>query len=89
MKVLVTGIAGFIGFHVAKRLLDEGYSVFGFDNINDYYDVQLKLDRLKELGIEKKDKQWLSSHSNLKFVKADLLEKEILMNLFKVEFFNT
>ncbi len=88
MKVLVTGIAGFIGFHVAKRLLDEGYTVVGFDNINDYYDVQLKLDRLKELGIEEHNNQWISSHSNLNFVKADLLEKEILMNLFKAEKFD-
>jgi UDP-glucuronate 4-epimerase len=87
LKVLVTGIAGFIGFHVTKRLLYEGYSVVGFDNINDYYDVQLKLDRLKELGIEEKDNQWISSNVNLKFVKADLLEKEILMNLFKTEKF--
>jgi len=88
LKVLVTGIAGFIGFHVAKRLLDEGYSVFGFDNINDYYDVQLKLDRLKELGIEENDNQWVSSNSNLKFVKADLLEKETLLNLFEIEKFD-
>jgi UDP-glucuronate 4-epimerase len=88
LKVLVTGIAGFIGFHVAKRLLDEGYSVVGYDNINDYYDVQLKLDRLKELGIEEKDNKWLSSNNSLKFVKADLLEKEILMNLFKTEKFD-
>jgi UDP-glucuronate 4-epimerase len=88
LKVLVTGIAGFIGFHVAKRLLDEGYTVVGFDNINDYYDVQLKLDRLKELGIEEHNNQWISSHSNLNFVKADLLEKEILMNLFKAEKFD-
>ena len=85
MKVLVTGIAGFIGFHVAKRLLDEGYKVVGFDNLNDYYDVQLKIDRLKELGIEVKLDQWISSNSNLKFVKADLLEKDVLMNLFNEE----
>ncbi len=88
MKVLVTGIAGFIGFHVAKRFLHEGYCVVGFDNINDYYDVQLKLDRLKELGIEEKDNQWISSNANLKFAKADLLEKDILMNLFKTEKFH-
>ena len=88
MKVLVTGIAGFIGFHVAKRLLDEGHEVVGLDNLNDYYDVQLKIDRLKELGIEENDNQWASSNSNLKFVKADLLEKDILMNLFKTEKFD-
>ncbi len=88
LKVLVTGIAGFIGFHVAKRLLDEGYSVVGFDNINDYYDVQLKLDRLKELGIEENDNQWISNKINLKFVKADLLEKDTLLDLFRVEKFD-
>lgn len=88
MKVLVTGIAGFIGFHVAKRLLDEGYSVFGFDNINDYYDVQLKLDRLKELGVEEKDNQWKSSKCNLKFIKRDLLEMDVLMDLFRDEKFD-
>jgi UDP-glucuronate 4-epimerase len=84
LKVLVTGIAGFIGFHVAKRLLDEGYTVVGFDNINDYYNVQLKIDRLKELGIENKDNRWISSNSKLKFVKADLLEKDTLLDLFGV-----
>ena len=88
MKVLVTGIAGFIGFHLSRRLVDEGYSVVGFDNINDYYDVQLKLDRLKELGIEVNDRHWIATNSNLKFVKADLLEKDILLNLFKVEKFD-
>jgi len=88
LKVLVTGIAGFIGFHVAKRLLNEGYSLVGFDNINDYYDVQLKLDRLKELGIEEKKNRWISLNSNLKFVKADLLEKDVLLNLFRDEKFD-
>lgn len=50
-KILITGTAGFIGFHLAKRLLDEGYSVVGIDNINDYYDVNLKYARLAETGI--------------------------------------
>jgi UDP-glucuronate 4-epimerase len=88
MKVLVTGIAGFIGFHVAKRLLYDGYDVVGFDNLNDYYDVQLKIDRLKELGIEEKHDKWISNNSNLKFVKADLLEKDTLLDLFEVEKFD-
>ena len=51
MHVLVTGAAGFIGFHVAKRLLERGDSVVGIDNLNDYYDPSLKVARLKELGI--------------------------------------
>jgi len=51
MKVLVTGSAGFIGFHLVKRLLREGYQIVGLDNINDYYDVNLKYARLAETGI--------------------------------------
>ena len=47
--VLVTGSAGFIGFHLAQRLLSEGFQVVGIDNLNDYYDVNLKKDRLKQL----------------------------------------
>ncbi|EDO26146.1 predicted protein [Nematostella vectensis] len=53
MKILVTGAAGFIGFHLSERLLAEGHTVVGIDNINDYYDVNLKYARLKELGIDK------------------------------------
>lgn len=49
MRILVTGVAGFIGMHVAARLLNEGYEVAGLDNLNDYYDVQLKLARLKQI----------------------------------------
>lgn len=51
MKILITGTAGFIGFHLAKRLLNEGFSVVGLDNINDYYDINLKYARLAELGV--------------------------------------
>jgi hypothetical protein len=52
-KILVTGAAGFIGFHTTKKLIDLGYEVIGLDNINDYYDINLKYDRLKELGIDR------------------------------------
>ncbi|MFQ3621634.1 MAG: GDP-mannose 4,6-dehydratase, partial [Spirochaetales bacterium] len=51
MRVLVTGVAGFIGFHVAKKLLERGDSVVGIDNLNDYYDPALKIARLRELGV--------------------------------------
>ncbi|MBW2054018.1 MAG: NAD-dependent epimerase [Deltaproteobacteria bacterium] len=50
MHILVTGAAGFIGYHLSKRLLEERHTVIGLDNINDYYDVRLKKDRLKQLG---------------------------------------
>ena len=51
LNILVTGAAGFIGFHLTKRLCDEGYYVVGVDNLNDYYDVQLKRDRLAQLNV--------------------------------------
>ena len=51
LKILVTGVAGFIGFHITKRLCDEGHYVIGVDNLNDYYDVQLKKDRLAQLDV--------------------------------------
>lgn len=52
MKFLITGCAGFIGFHVTRKLLSEGHKVIGIDNLNDYYSVDLKLNRLRELGVE-------------------------------------
>ena len=51
-KILVTGSAGFIGFHLYRRLTAMGYDVLGIDNLNNYYDVNLKLARLKECGFE-------------------------------------
>ncbi len=66
-KILVTGAAGFIGFHTARRLLARGDSVVGLDNVNDYYSVQLKLDRLKQL----------ESVPGFRFVKLDLADAAI------------
>lgn len=88
MKVLVTGAAGFIGYHLSKQLLDRGDEVVGLDNINDYYDVNLKYSRLKLLGIEKsliEDGKLLQSglNSNFKFVKEDLENGEFIFQLFK------
>ena len=57
MKILITGTAGFIGFHLAQKLLKHGHSLIGIDNINDYYDVELKYARLKVCGISKKTEQ--------------------------------
>jgi len=72
-NILVTGAAGFIGFHLAKRLLALGYHVIGVDNINEYYDVLLKKDRLKIL----------EGNSNFKFFKIDLSNKKKINQLFK------
>ena len=53
MKILITGAAGFIGFHLASKLAKRGEEIIGIDNINDYYDVNLKFARLKNLGISR------------------------------------
>ena len=58
MKILITGTAGCIGFHLAKRLLERGDEVVGIDNINDYYDVDLKYARLAETGISYEAEKW-------------------------------
>jgi UDP-glucuronate 4-epimerase len=71
-KILITGAAGFIGFHLSKRFLDNGDEVTGLDNLNDYYDVNLKLSRLKQLECAK----------GFRFLKADLADREIMSQLF-------
>ena len=55
MKILVTGTAGFIGYHLSKKLIERGDTVIGVDQINDYYDIELKYSRLNDLGIEKEN----------------------------------
>ena len=71
--ILVTGAAGFIGFHLSQRLLERGDRVIGLDNLNEYYDVQLKHDRLAQI----------QSHPNFTFVRADLEEKDKVFSLFE------
>jgi UDP-glucuronate 4-epimerase len=97
-KILVTGAAGFIGFHLAKRLLEEGYEVTGLDCINDYYDVRLKYARLKELGIEERSIVSGSRVSgskapgwgggNFHFIRMRLEDKEGILELFREEKFD-
>ncbi|MGA7507963.1 MAG: NAD-dependent epimerase [Erwinia billingiae] len=77
MKYLVTGAAGFIGFHVAERLLSAGHQVVGIDNLNDYYDVNLKLARLK----------LLEPHAHFTFIKLDLADREGIAQLFRDQAF--
>ncbi len=83
-KVLITGVAGFIGFHLAKLLINHRYEVVGIDNINDYYDQNLKLTRLKILGIEV-DSIELNKEiqGNVIFQKTDLRDLAAIKNLFK------
>jgi len=88
--ILVTGTAGFIGFHLTKRLSDEGYKVIGLDNINDYYSTDLKYDRLNQLGFLKEsltDDELIESTSkeNLFFIKTDLENKSTIDSLFENE----
>lgn len=92
-KVLVTGAAGFIGFHMSKTLLDRGYQVVGIDNINDYYDVTLKFDRLNELGVARQDAERYnevakSSKSNFRFLRLNLQDRENLPRLFSEDQFD-
>ena len=75
--VLVTGAAGFIGFHTCKKLIEKGFNVIGFDNLNPYYNVKLKKDRLIEIdSLNPKNSKW-------KFIKGDLINKKILIRIFK------
>ncbi|MEO0948343.1 MAG: NAD-dependent epimerase [Cyanobacteria bacterium J06641_5] len=77
MQVLITGAAGFIGFHLARRLLRDGARVYGIDNLNDYYDVQLKRDRLAQLADE----------LGFEFQQLDLCDRAGLERLFETQEF--
>lgn len=89
-KILITGAAGFIGFHLSKTLIKMGYEIIGIDNLNTYYDVQLKLDRLSEIGVDirsegftQKEKVTSGKHSNFHFQQLDLCSEDELGALFK------
>lgn len=73
LNILVTGAAGFIGFHVSKYLMDRGDSVVGIDNINDYYDPRIKMSRL----------EMLEKYESFSFVKVDVADKDRMEQIFK------
>ena len=92
-KVLITGTAGFIGFHLSNTLISRGYDVVGLDIINDYYDVNLKYGRLKEAGIEKDQIEYnkilkSDKYDNYKFIKLKLEDQDNINDLFKTEKFD-
>src|SRR5690554_1463868 len=93
MKILVTGAAGFIGYSVSRKLLQRGDSVVGIDNINDYYDVDLKYARLADSGISRDSANWHTPiqstlFPNYSFVRTNLEDREQLMELFERERFD-
>ncbi len=77
MKTLVTGAAGFIGMHVTKKLLEDQFDVIGLDNLNDYYDIKLKEDRLKQL----------QTFKNFRFIALDIADKIAVEKIFNEEKF--
>lgn len=92
MKLLITGTAGFIGYHLAKRLIGQGEIVVGLDSINDYYDTNLKYARLSQTGIDKyidyAELTKSSKYKNYSFVKLNLEDKENIKALFESEKFD-
>ena len=88
-KLLITGAAGFIGFHLAKLLAKSNYSVVGLDNINDYYDPNLKLARLQNLKIDTSKIEYNKPiDGDIRFIKLDLQDLDNLKALFKREKFD-
>ncbi len=93
MKILITGVAGFIGFHLVSKLAEMGEEILGIDNINDYYDVELKYDRLASAGIGKQSASWQlpvqsEIFSNYTFIRMNLEDEAQLKILFENEQFD-
>ena len=79
-KILITGAIGFIGFHLSKKLLKSGENIIGIDNINSYYDVKLKKDRLKALNEES-----LKFKGTWSFIEADINDIQLLKKYSKLK----
>jgi UDP-glucuronate 4-epimerase len=92
-KILVTGTAGFIGFHLVNKLVNQDIEVVGIDNINDYYSPDLKFSRLKEAGISEESANWnqkisSSKYPNYTFVRINLEDRDQIDQLFQKEKFD-
>ncbi len=92
-KILITGTAGFIGFHLAKKLLERGDEVVGLDCINDYYDIRVKHGRLNETGINHEAVEYnkliqSDKYENYRFIKLQLEDSDNINKLFKAECFD-
>ena len=93
MKILVTGTAGFIGYHLAEKLIERGDQVTGLDSVNDYYDTSLKYARLSRTGIEKEKTGYgvpvqSSLHPNYRFIRLELEDRGAVEKLFSGESFD-
>lgn len=93
MKILITGTAGFIGYHLADRFINDGYKVVGLDIINDYYDIELKYKRLDTHGIDARamhihEIKKSETHHNYRFLKADLADHDFIVHFMKEEKFD-
>ncbi len=93
MKILITGTAGFIGFHLSNALIKKGYEIVGIDSINDYYDVNVKYDRLQYTGVNYRNIDYGTKvislkHANYSFYRLKLEDKESIDKLFKTEKFD-
>ena len=78
MKILITGVAGFIGFHVARKLISKNFKIIGIDNLNNYYEVSLKKNRLKNILNNSNDK-------NFKFYSIDIRDQKSIKSIFSKE----